>query len=200
MTVSMKKQIKTRWYVAALIAGMVVMCAIGFGIAMLGRNYMPRWLPVTIALLVTGPTVAAISPRLAKAAGIRIWAAAAIYAVVTGSIIFALVPGLNNFCTTAPAVVEATVASKYTRQHTRYRRVSRRVRVPRRHLHQLACDLRTARRTPLRGVGRQRHLPPPAPRRPTPRHRRPRPVRLPRRHLQHPAGARLAASGLNPRP
>lgn len=130
MTVSMKKQIKTRWYVAALIAGMVVMCAIGFGIAMLGRNYMPRWLPVTIALLVTGPTVAAIGPRLARAAGIRVWAAAAIYAAVTGSIIFALVPGLNNFCTTAPAVVEATVVSKYTRQHTRYRRVSRRVRVP----------------------------------------------------------------------
>ncbi|MDE6809935.1 MAG: hypothetical protein K2J42_07615 [Muribaculaceae bacterium] len=122
------------WRTIVLVVVLLVsFILLGIGIAFYGNTLTKWWVPVMPAAVVAAVTVPVLAPRwrsLTESGSMIYNGACHLFAMF--SLVYFLFLGSNYFMVDdSTLVVEKTeVISKYSKEHTRYRRVSRNRRVP----------------------------------------------------------------------
>lgn len=118
-------------YILLIFFVLLAVFAAGGGMALYHDTFVPLWVPLVAALLPTAVVLPAFLPRWRRLPGCgHAVVAGFLHVAVTGSLCFAIFLGANYAFASEPEPHEAVVVGKFRREHTRYRRVSRRVRVP----------------------------------------------------------------------
>lgn len=122
---------------AGLITGIVLLFAaiflLGGGLSLLGNTLVKWWIPAIVAII---PAVATAIPMISRWQHLfgfsKPIAALPFHLIVVGRITFFLFLGINRWgADKSTAHIESTtVVEKSSKEHTRYRRVSRNHRVP----------------------------------------------------------------------
>jgi len=124
-----KNKRKSVWLGVGLAVGaLVTIAAAGLGLALLGSTLVEWWVPALFAAVVAVATMPLTRSWLTRVLGGRLWAVCAHIALV-GSLAFALFLGVNDWGATGCETVDGTVVAKVRKEHTRYRRSGRRVRI-----------------------------------------------------------------------
>lgn len=138
-------------YIVACLVAVGALCAWGLGMAVMQDTFIPGWVPWVVALVPAVVLLPVFVTRWPALTGIENrWVGALCHLVVFGGLFFILFLGSNYmFARESTAVSEtASVVEKHRREHTRYRRVSRRSYVPSGHYHtwHLVLELDDGRR------------------------------------------------------